>query len=265
MSIDQIVKHEHYYVEDGNVTFLAERTHFRVHRSFFERESEFFRNFFAHPGEDGPVEGSEDKPYRLDVRSEDFAEFVSVWYNQDYTYSRNKDAWLVILRLANRWEFPQVRKLAISKLEALRLPPVEKIALYKEHGIDHKLLIPSYIDLCRSPTLPSPADGDLLSMETIINLLNARERERESPTTSDEALGSMIEETFGLTSQSNGRAPNGPDTATDSRDPTITLRDPARRRNNANGQAPQDTPTTGEHPAPTSGKADKKGKKKPSP
>jgi len=248
MSIDQIVKHEHYYVDDGNVTFLAERTHFRVHKSFFERESEFFRNFFAHPGEDGPVDGSEDKPYRLDVRSDDFAEFVGVWYNQDYTYSRNKDAWLVILKLATRWEFPNVRKLAISKLEALRLPPVEKIALYKEHGIDHKLLIPSYIDLCRSPTLPSPADGDLLSMETIINLLNARERERESPTTSDEALGSMIEETFGL-------------------QPTIIVQEPIRRGNNAsaNGQPSQDTRTTGEHPAPTSGKADKKVKKKPSP
>ncbi|KIJ07134.1 hypothetical protein PAXINDRAFT_90896 [Paxillus involutus ATCC 200175] len=226
MSIDQIVKHEHYYVDDGNVTFLAERTHFRVHKSFFERESEFFRNFFAHPGEDGPVDGSEDKPYRLDVRSDDFAEFVGVWYNQDYTYSRNKDAWLVILKLATRWEFPNVRKLAISKLEALRLPPVEKIALYKEHGIDHKLLIPSYIDLCRSPTLPSPADGDLLSMETIINLLNARERERESPTTSDEALGSMIEETFGL-------------------QPTIIVQEPIRRGNNAsaNGQPSQDTRT----------------------
>ncbi|KIJ21065.1 hypothetical protein PAXINDRAFT_165856 [Paxillus involutus ATCC 200175] len=227
MSIDQIVKHEQYYVDDGNVTFLVERTLFRVHKSFFERESEFFKTYFAHSREDEPgSDGSEAKPYKLNVGSEDFAEFVSVWYNQDYTSSRSKDAWLVILQLATRWEFPQVRKLAISKLEALRLPAVEKIALYKEHGIDHKLLIPSYIDLCRSPTLPSPADGDLLSMETIINLLNARERERESPTTSDEALGSMIEETFGLTSQ-----------------PTITLRDPARRRNNANGQAPQDTPT----------------------
>ncbi|KIK93530.1 hypothetical protein PAXRUDRAFT_828878 [Paxillus rubicundulus Ve08.2h10] len=243
MSISPITKHEHYYVPDGNVVFLAERTHFRVHRSFFERESMFFRTFFAHPGDGEPDDGSEDKPYKLDVQSDDFAEFVGVWYKQDYTHSRSKEAWLVVLQLATRWEFPQVRKLAISQLEALRLPPIEKIALYKKHEIDEDLLIPSYIDLCRSPTLPSPADGNLLTMETIINLLNARQRERESPTTSDEVLGSIIAESFGITHRPNRRVSNGPDAAVEARQPTIILQDPVRRVNNANRQAQEDPQT----------------------
>ena len=94
-----------------------------------------------------------------------------------YTYSNQpKDTWLIILTLAARWGFESMRELAVRQLERIALGPIDKIALYKEHKIDGRLLIPSYIELCRSPTLPSFDDGQRLSMETVLRLAAARER-----------------------------------------------------------------------------------------
>ncbi|KAG6329491.1 hypothetical protein ID866_9596 [Astraeus odoratus] len=211
MAIDQgvgdIVRNADYYFRDGSVTFLVERQLFRVHRYFFERESAFFERFFAR-SEDN--DGTDKKPYVLEVKSDDFAKFLWVWYNPRYTYSNQpKETWLTIMTLAAQWGFESMRNLAISQLECISLDPVDKIALYKEHKVDGRLLIPSYIELCRSPTLPSPAEGERLKMETVLRLAAARERalmravERGciTPTSADvedDELESIISDVFEL-------------------------------------------------------------------
>ena len=57
---------------------------FRVHRYFFERESAFFReklNAAPPPGQ-APKGSSDGNPFSLDdVREEDFARFLWVFYN----------------------------------------------------------------------------------------------------------------------------------------------------------------------------------------
>ena len=94
-----------------------------------------------------------------------------------YTYSNQpKDTWLIILTLATPWGFDSMRELAVRQLERLSLGPIDKIALYMEHKIDGRLLIPSYIELCKSPTLPSFDDGQRLTMKTVLRLAAARER-----------------------------------------------------------------------------------------
>ncbi|KAI5988173.1 hypothetical protein EDD15DRAFT_1388803 [Pisolithus albus] len=177
----QITKHHQYYLRDGNVAFVsrspftqAEKHLFRVHRHFFERESEFFSHYFTASEE---ADGTDNKPFVLDVKSEDFAKFLWVWYNPRYRYGgESKETWLAIITLATRWGFGSMRELAIRQLERFSMSPVDRIALYKEHNIDKKLLLPSYIDLCKSPTLPSPADAKRLQLETILRLADARER-----------------------------------------------------------------------------------------
>jgi len=271
-----MVRHPQYYIRDGNITFLAEGVLFRVHKYFFERESESFRTSFAPSGEIKDDEASDTNPYKLDVKSEDFAQFLWVWYNPKYTYSRQgKNAWLTILQLANRWGFPEVRQLAIRQLEDLQLQPVEKIATYKKYNVDNELLLPSYMALCRSPTLPSPSDGQVLTMETVLKLADARERSLlsaaasgcASPTSasaSDEVLGSIVADLFGLTPRSNGatvgtggQAVNGPDT-------TITLQEPepGRRGNSSNGTQNTRTSGAGEPSTFTSNKTNNKGRTK---
>jgi len=133
-----------------------------------------------------------------------------------YTYSHQpKDTWLIILTLATRWGFESMRELAVRQLERIALGPIDKIALYKEHKIDGRLLIPSYIELCKSPTLPSFNDGERLTMETVLRLAAARERallralERGvmTPTSADvedSELESIVSDVFELGAPSSG-------------------------------------------------------------
>lgn len=53
----------------------VEKTYFRLHRHFFERESDYFRAWLK-----PPTEG--EGPYVIDdVKSDEFAQFVWIWYN----------------------------------------------------------------------------------------------------------------------------------------------------------------------------------------
>lgn len=197
-------KHPQYYLPDGNVTFLVEKQLFRVHRYFFERESTYFQNSFT----TDEYDGTDEDPYPLDVEAEDFANFLWVWYDSHYRYEdQPRETWLTILNLTARWGFESMRELAIRQLEHLPMDPVEKITLYREHKINRKLLIPSYVELCKSPTLPSPAEAERLQMETVLRLATARERAllraaeqgNRSPTSAlleDEELTTIINDVF---------------------------------------------------------------------
>ena len=141
-----------------------------------------------------------------------------VGFDSEYSYrQQTKESWVTILRLATRWEFPKIRELAVRELEALDLPAAQRISIYREHGIDDDRLLSSYVELCKSPTLPTKADGDLMQMETLINVLQAREDahrkaiklRRESPTSAnleDETLREIVSRFFksGLDSRSTG-------------------------------------------------------------
>ena len=56
-------------------------TLFRVHQSFFERESEVFRGLFVRAAEDDPPSGTDAYPFTLDVTASEFAQLLWVWYD----------------------------------------------------------------------------------------------------------------------------------------------------------------------------------------
>ncbi|KAH7883267.1 hypothetical protein F5I97DRAFT_1903722 [Phlebopus sp. FC_14] len=224
--VSQVSRHPEFYIRDGNVAFLAEKILFRVHRFFFERESEFFQTRFleSEANDAAPRDDIDNHPYILDdVKSDDFAKLLWVWYNPRYTYSRQpKETWLVVVQLANRWGFGEMRNLAIRQLEKIKIEPVEKITLYRENKIDHSLLIPSYVALCQSPTLPTSAEGERLEMDTVLKIATARERAQRSaaesgcrsPTSASAdvgALESIISELFelGIKNDDSAKTVNG--------------------------------------------------------
>ncbi|KAI6046309.1 hypothetical protein EDC04DRAFT_1682231 [Pisolithus marmoratus] len=238
----QLTKHSQYYLRDGNVAFVAEKQLFRVHRYFFERESQFFCNYFTTSEES---DGTDDKPFVLDIKSEDFTKFLWVWYNPRYRYGgQPKETWLTIITLAARWGFESMRELAISQLERFPMSPVDKIAIYKEHKIDKRLLIPSFVDLCKSPTLPSPADAQRLQLETVLRLAAARERALLraaesgclSPTSSvleDGELATIISDVFemgGTTDRPGINRTNGAGSDSGSGCPKIKTPNPAEKQ-----------------------------------
>lgn len=56
---------------------------FRVHKSFFERESETFRDLFEEAANDDPPAGTDACPFTLkDVTPGEFAQFLWVWYDK---------------------------------------------------------------------------------------------------------------------------------------------------------------------------------------
>ena len=58
----------------------------------------------------------------------------------------------------------------------MKLEPIEKITTYRQFSVDNVLLLPSYVSLCTNGRLPSPEEGKILTMETILRLACARER-----------------------------------------------------------------------------------------
>ncbi|KAG2755140.1 hypothetical protein P692DRAFT_20845095 [Suillus brevipes Sb2] len=167
--------HPDYYLKDGNITFLVQDTLFRVHRHFFETESQFFVKEFAK----APQEGSSDSSaFRLDkVSIADFAKFLWVWYSPSYRReSKPKDHWLSILELSTIWEFPEMKKLAVDELQKLDIEPIEKITTYDRYSIDKSLLLPAYKLLCKRAGRMSIEEGEQLKLHTVLGIQEARER-----------------------------------------------------------------------------------------
>ncbi|KAG9312168.1 hypothetical protein JVU11DRAFT_7459 [Chiua virens] len=212
--VSKMQRHEDFYLRDGNICFMVENTVFRLHRYFFERESKYFQQLLNPTG--AGEDGSPDSPYTIrDVTSDEFAQLVWVWYNPGYSFSRKgKEHWLTVLRLATKWEFPEIRNLAIRQLERLDIEPVEKVFIYKCYDVSSELLLPSYVSLCRRKSLPSPEEGRILTMETILRLASAREQvvlaaaERgcatpATATAPEDIVVAVVAEQFALTLYSN--------------------------------------------------------------
>ncbi|KAJ7104586.1 hypothetical protein C8R43DRAFT_819767, partial [Mycena crocata] len=185
---------------------------FRIHRYFFERESKFFKTQLAVPATPGgPRFGTaDDNAIMLDnVRSRDFAKLLWVFYNPKYSlYDATVEDWSTILELAHRWEFAEVKSLAVRELEKLELGDIARIVLYRKFQVDEAYLIPRYVALCERPELLTVDEGLKLGMEIVIALSRARECARSpdpsgcrspSPATlGEKELTDIIKDHFGI-------------------------------------------------------------------
>ncbi|KAG1730954.1 uncharacterized protein EDB91DRAFT_1059088 [Suillus paluster] len=207
--VSRVHHHPDYYLKDGNITFLVEDTLFRVHRHFFECESQFFIKEFAKAPRDGTSDSS---AFRLEqVTSANFEKLLWVWYNRTYRRERMpKDHWLVILDLSTIWQFPEMKKLAVDELQNIDIEPVEKITTYDKYEIDKSLLLPAFKLLCKRPSRMSTEEGEQLKMHTVLGIHEARERAIRSaaeggcrsPTSADaddEELERILNDVFNLT------------------------------------------------------------------
>jgi hypothetical protein len=84
--------------------------------------------------------------------------------------------------LAWRWEFAEVKSLAVRGLEKLELPDIDRIVLYNKFAVDQSYLIPRYVALCERPELLTVEEGIRLGMETVIPLSRARKCARNQAT-----------------------------------------------------------------------------------
>ncbi|KAH7883266.1 hypothetical protein F5I97DRAFT_219120 [Phlebopus sp. FC_14] len=236
--VSRVVQHKDYYLRGGDMTVIVENHLYRIHSYFFERESLFFRQKLPSTGENEEQRGSSDNnAYTLeDVKSEDFARFLWVFYNPKYSlYDAPLEVWLSILQLANRWSFDNVKELSVRELEKIEIEPVEKIAIYHDNTISRLYLLPSYIAVCKRDKPLSFKEGMKLGMETVLRIADARERVRQRASESgirtptfedfeDAEVEGLVREVFGLGSRPTSPTPaNGPSLANGSSQDTGTI------------------------------------------
>ncbi|CAA7260385.1 unnamed protein product [Cyclocybe aegerita] len=177
-----LTRHEEYYISSADLSILVEQVQFRVHRYFFERESAYFRKELTTPASPGVVpQGSNDSNAIIleGITPVEFAKFLWVFYNPRYSlYHAPVSDWEIILRFANNWRFPEVKKLAVRELEKKELGDVKRIALYHANAVDRNLLVPRYAALCARPEPLTLEEGMALGMETTLMIAAGREEAR---------------------------------------------------------------------------------------
>ena len=87
----------------------------------------------------------------------------------------------MILELAVRWEFPEVKNLAIRELEKKDMPDSKRIKLYHANNVDRNILLPYYTALCKREAHLSLEEGQDIGMETVLTIAAGRQEVRASP------------------------------------------------------------------------------------
>ncbi|KAF9558133.1 hypothetical protein CPC08DRAFT_709869 [Agrocybe pediades] len=185
-SVIFVKRHPLYYIDAGDLHILAGRTLFRVHSYFFSRESPIF-NKRLNPVSPGDVrEGTTDSdPVILeDVTAEEFECFCWVFYNPKYSlYNASITEWSIILNLAHKWDFPQIKELVVRQLHlkpSVEFPLHQKLALYEQYHVDIKSVIPLYVELCVRDRPLTLEECRVLGMEASWLVGVVRERVRVS-------------------------------------------------------------------------------------
>ncbi|KAH9175017.1 hypothetical protein EDB89DRAFT_1848334 [Lactarius sanguifluus] len=172
---DSFIRHDAYFFEDGNVTFLVDGTMYCVHRYFFSRDSVYFSTRFAQLG----VCDHETLSTIIsigDVERKDFEALLSVLYPANFeTHELTYEQWKSVLHLSTRWGFLSLRKLALKSIK----PPTphDQFVLARTYSVDHWVL-PALTALCERPLPLTLDEARQMNMEDVILVATVREEIR---------------------------------------------------------------------------------------
>ncbi|KAJ7503822.1 hypothetical protein B0H11DRAFT_1984362 [Mycena galericulata] len=170
------VQSTHYFLRDhGMLIFEVENVLFRVHEYFLHRDSPVLRDmmhFEIAPNGPEPI-------FHLDgVSSKDFEQLLWLYYNPAVTaYDAPKSTWRAILRLADRWEMDNIKKIALENLlKAEDLDPFERIMLCERSDLLREQATEAYISVCTREEPLTMEELSMLSTEVILIITSAREQ-----------------------------------------------------------------------------------------
>ncbi|KAH6885495.1 hypothetical protein BKA70DRAFT_124879 [Coprinopsis sp. MPI-PUGE-AT-0042] len=157
-----------------SATFLVEGVLFRVPKDRLVHDSEHFSRQYALREQQ-----ASSCPIQLDITQEDFRTFLRVLYPRAFLGRTNlsKERWISLLNLSTLWHFNDLRRVAITRLEALGLPPAEKVSLGKQYHVS-RWVIAGYDALVRNETGISVQDATQVGFETTVGLYICREQRR---------------------------------------------------------------------------------------
>jgi len=184
-------RHHNYFLPGGDLHVIAGDTLFRVHGYFFSRDSPIFHSKLnpVSPGE--TKEGTTpDLPVILEgITAHEFEILLWVFYNPKYSlYDADVETWMVILNLANKLQFKEVKELAVRELHMKKeLPLVEKMVLYQHHQVDKRHLVPLFAELVSRDTALTLEESKILGLESTFLVYTARERLRSPSSDGDKS------------------------------------------------------------------------------
>src|SRR6201999_2565362 len=85
------------------------------------------------------------------------------------------DKWIAILKLASKWEFPNVRSFAISHINEMPMETVKRVKLYQDLNVPRAYLLPLYVELVTREQMLEPEDFEILDKKTLHSITKARE------------------------------------------------------------------------------------------
>ncbi|KAH8110466.1 hypothetical protein DFH11DRAFT_1880532, partial [Phellopilus nigrolimitatus] len=169
-------EHEYFDFKDGNVTFLVENTLFTVHQYFLTRESPIMRSMFVRAHLPGTVEGAKENPIELgDTNSLEFETFMKILYPPKFGEDSLTSSyeWESALRIANKYKFANIRKLAILKLLD-DASCFQRLLLGRRYKI-RLLVLSGFRDICNRDASLSPQEVRFIDAEDTSLIMQCRE------------------------------------------------------------------------------------------
>lgn len=182
------MKPHKYYIETGDLTVIVESTRFKIHSHFLTRESPVFDDQIKQleVPQNGAM-GDRSTPSALgpiildsSVRADDFGKLLSVFYPEKYIYEKPAEDWDVILGLAIKWSFNEVKELCIRELSKDSVPIATRLAIFEAHNLDPRIVRPLYAILCASELPLTLTEMERLGIRSSYIIMSARERLRSA-------------------------------------------------------------------------------------
>ncbi|KAL1749133.1 hypothetical protein HDZ31DRAFT_28338 [Schizophyllum fasciatum] len=174
------VRHETFYLDEGDLVMRIENTLYRFHAFHLQRATTYFDGILlAVNTDDG---NSDEHPLDLDgVKSTDFEHLLWFFYESAYKWSGVVDAaltekWESVLRLAEKFDMQQAANVACFALGcAAVLSDVRKISLCVKHGLGKDWVLEELRRVITRETSLTTAEGRELGTDTTVAIAAARE------------------------------------------------------------------------------------------
>ncbi|KAI0262151.1 hypothetical protein BC834DRAFT_892163 [Gloeopeniophorella convolvens] len=168
---EPFTRHETYFFEDGNVTFLVNNLLYCVHR-YFARDSDAFSAAFRRLD----TRGHEELDVIIsldDVERVDFEAFLSILYPSQFDENKHSyEQWKAVLHLSTLWGFASVRRLALASLKPPT--PFDQLLLGRAYSVDH-YIVPALSLLCERPEPLTLGEVRQMSAEDVVLITSVRE------------------------------------------------------------------------------------------
>lgn len=88
----------------------------------------------------------------------------------------SSEEWISILHLSTRWEFEDIRALAMKQVQEYPLEAISKILISKEYGITSSWTLSAYMELCQRSQPLSLDEATVLDLRTVVRVSQLREK-----------------------------------------------------------------------------------------